>query len=190
MTSGISAEYGRFSGGVINAITKSGGNKFEGTLRADLSKPEWRDETPFEKERDVKREGDLTKIYSATLGGRIVADKLWFFVDGRSRKEQQPNSLPVTGVNVIDDITSERYEGKLTWAMTPGQSLQAAYINNDFKDSNNLQINPLEPDAITGSHLPNDGKVISYTGTLGNSLFSELRYSQKHFAFQRQHRSL
>ena len=31
LTSGISAEYGRFSGGVINAITKSGGNTFSGS---------------------------------------------------------------------------------------------------------------------------------------------------------------
>src|SRR5689334_21270397 len=36
LTSGISAEYGRFSGGVINAITKSGGNTFAGSLRVNL----------------------------------------------------------------------------------------------------------------------------------------------------------
>ncbi|HEU4522300.1 MAG TPA: TonB-dependent receptor, partial [Thermoanaerobaculia bacterium] len=32
MTTGISARYGRFQGGVINAVTKSGGNEFSGTL--------------------------------------------------------------------------------------------------------------------------------------------------------------
>jgi outer membrane receptor for ferrienterochelin and colicin len=37
LTSGISAEYGRFSGGVINVVTKSGGNQFDGSLRADLT---------------------------------------------------------------------------------------------------------------------------------------------------------
>ncbi len=31
LTSGISAEFGRFSGGVVNAITKSGGNVFSGS---------------------------------------------------------------------------------------------------------------------------------------------------------------
>src|SRR5450830_1907458 len=34
MTSGVSAEYGRFTGGVINTITKSGGNTFSGSARA------------------------------------------------------------------------------------------------------------------------------------------------------------
>ena len=35
-TSGISAEYGRFTGGVVNAVTKSGGNQFRGTLPHDV----------------------------------------------------------------------------------------------------------------------------------------------------------
>ncbi len=48
LTSGISAEYGRFSGGVVNAITKSGGNTFSGSLRDDLTNPSWSTETPFE----------------------------------------------------------------------------------------------------------------------------------------------
>ena len=32
LTSGISAEYGRFSGGVVNVITKSGSNTFSGAF--------------------------------------------------------------------------------------------------------------------------------------------------------------
>ena len=48
LTSGISAEYGRFSGGVINAITKSGGNTFSGSGRINFQNPSWTTETPFE----------------------------------------------------------------------------------------------------------------------------------------------
>ena len=32
-TAGVSAEYGRFSGGVVNVVTKSGGNQFTGSFR-------------------------------------------------------------------------------------------------------------------------------------------------------------
>ena len=39
LTSGISAEYGRFTGGVINAITKSGGNIFSGSGRINFLNP-------------------------------------------------------------------------------------------------------------------------------------------------------
>ena len=32
----ISAEYGRFAGGVVNMLTKSGGNEFHGSFRESL----------------------------------------------------------------------------------------------------------------------------------------------------------
>src|SRR6185295_1931047 len=49
LTSGISAEYGRFSGGVINAVTKRGGNKFSGSFRTNLRNPGWVDMTRLER---------------------------------------------------------------------------------------------------------------------------------------------
>ena len=50
LTSGISAEYGRFTGGVINMITKSGGNTFSGSFRSNFSNNAWT-------RRDAAREG-------------------------------------------------------------------------------------------------------------------------------------
>ena len=41
-TDGVSAEYGRFSGGVVNVITKSGGNQFSGSFRDSLYNDNWR----------------------------------------------------------------------------------------------------------------------------------------------------
>ena len=41
LTAGISAEYGRFTGGVVNAITKSGGNMFSGSGRVNFLNPAW-----------------------------------------------------------------------------------------------------------------------------------------------------
>ena len=55
LTSGISAEYGRFGGGVVNAITKSGGNKFSGSGRVNFLNPKWSTETPFEVRSNVTR---------------------------------------------------------------------------------------------------------------------------------------
>src|SRR4030095_11660687 len=45
ITSGVSAEFGRFGGGVINAITKRGGNAFSGTFRTDFTNPSSRAQT-------------------------------------------------------------------------------------------------------------------------------------------------
>jgi len=41
-TDGVSAEYGRFSGGVVNIITKSGTNRFAGSFRDSLADDDWR----------------------------------------------------------------------------------------------------------------------------------------------------
>ncbi len=41
-TAGVSAEYGRFSGGIANAITKSGGNTFSGSFRTSFANDNWR----------------------------------------------------------------------------------------------------------------------------------------------------
>jgi len=51
LTNGISAEYGRFSGGVVNLVTKSGSNRFSGSVRENLSNPAWITETPIERSR-------------------------------------------------------------------------------------------------------------------------------------------
>ena len=44
-TAGVSAEFGRFGGGVINVVTKSGGNTFSGTFRDTLNNDNWRSYT-------------------------------------------------------------------------------------------------------------------------------------------------
>src|SRR6266508_3355433 len=41
-TGAISAEYGRFGGGVVNMITKSGGNAMSGSFRTTLNNDGWR----------------------------------------------------------------------------------------------------------------------------------------------------
>jgi len=74
LTSGISAEYGRFGGGVVNAITKRGGNTFSGSFRTDFTNPSWRDETPLEDKNIAAGTGKprlekTDKTYQATLGG-------------------------------------------------------------------------------------------------------------------------
>ncbi len=184
LTSGISAEYGRFSGGVINAITKSGGNQFTGSFRVDFNKPEWRDETPFEKDRGLEREGDLAKIYSATLGGPIVRDRFWFFLAGRQDESSVSYTLPISGYAGTNAIEEPRYEIKLTGNLGSNHTLQASYLTYERKQSDERQVTPLEYSAVSNNSVrEQDGKVVSYNGVFTNSLFGEVRYSEKHFGF-------
>ncbi len=77
-TNNVSAEFGRFNGGVVNVATRSGSNGFHGSLfeffrnedlnarnyfaPADAGKPEYR-----------------RNLYGGTIGGPIVPDHLFFF---------------------------------------------------------------------------------------------------------------
>ncbi|MBM7118521.1 TonB-dependent receptor [Archangium primigenium] len=83
ITGGYMPEYGRSTGGVLNAVTKSGSNEFHGSVYGTV--------TPglFEGERQRvissnsvvggRNALNLLGDVGATLGGPILKDKLWFF---------------------------------------------------------------------------------------------------------------
>src|SRR5687767_10210540 len=54
MTAGISAEYGHFTGGVVSAITKSGGNDLDGSFRTNFSNESWTEPTEFTETQEDK----------------------------------------------------------------------------------------------------------------------------------------
>lgn len=184
LTSGISAEYGAFTGGVLNVITKSGGNEFSGSARVNFSKPEWRDETPFEDEQGVEREGDLAEFYEATFGGPIMRDHIWFFLAGRDVEDSRSETLAVSGDSYSFLEENTRYEVKLTGNIAANHSVQGSYIDNPVERNFEAQVAPLEIAALgVNSERENDGFVVSYSGVLTNNLFAEARYSEKAFAF-------
>lgn len=194
LTSGINAEYGHFTGGVLNIITKSGGNDFSGSVRGDFTKPEWRDETPFEKgfrgdgvprATPTKRTGDLGEVYSVTLGGPVLRDRIWFFGALRDQEDTSQPSLAVTGINVPRVTTNQRYELKLSGNLGSRHSLMASYTENPVDATHEIQVAPIEMAAIgLNSSRINDGSVVNYTGVLTTALFAEARYSEKIFGFR------
>ena len=76
-----------FIGGGVNAITKSGTNTFKGSAymfhRNENMRGDAVDHTQIGKARDKMR----VTTYGATLGGPILKDKLFFFVNGEMTKE-------------------------------------------------------------------------------------------------------
>src|SRR6185436_17593297 len=122
-TSGISAEYGRFGGGVVNVVTKSGGNIFSGSFRDTLNNDKWRTLTPFEDTAiandPAHRELRIAKVvpdYSYTFSGPVVKDQLWFFNAGRFQSQESGRTLLATNIPYTLTDSSQRYEGKLTYS--------------------------------------------------------------------------
>ncbi len=182
VTSGVSAEYGRFGGGVVNVVTKSGGNEFSGSFRVSLTNDAWSAPTPLTTDQIDK----TNKVYEATFGGYILKDRLWFFTAGRSRELSGSAQLEVYNTPFPTNDEEDRYEIKLTGSITPQHRLSAWYIDvsrdqtNDFFDP----IPPADFDNIDPSRsLPLKGKSLTYTGVLSENFFVEALWSKRDFSF-------
>jgi outer membrane receptor protein involved in Fe transport len=83
ITGGYMPEYGRSTGGVINAVTKSGSNEFHGTVFGNVTPGLLEGQRTLVQNSSsvVSGRNALTALgdFGATVGGPILKDKLWFF---------------------------------------------------------------------------------------------------------------
>lgn len=186
LTSGISAEYGRFSGGVVNAVTKSGGNSFSGSYRLNLTNPAWIAETPFEESSGVSHESTLNDTHEATFGGPIMKDRLWFFSAGRLAKLTVPETLPESGIGITQVDDNKRGEIKLTATVHANQTIQGGYLNNSrsVTNSSGLFDYIIDPHSLVTPKTPNNYYFTNYRGVLRSNLLAEAQYSQRKFRFE------
>jgi hypothetical protein len=99
LTGNYSAEYGRTSGGVINAITKSGTNQFHGTAYWFLR----------DSKLDARNYFDPAQIppfhrnqFGASGGAPIRKNKTFIFADYEGvRQDKSISSIPVAGITLL-----------------------------------------------------------------------------------------
>jgi len=197
MTGAISAEYGRFGGGVATSITKFGGNAFSGSFRTTFDNDKWRALTPVETlagpdgtiPRDP-RVSQLIPTYEATLGGPILKDRLWFFGTGRYNNLQQTNStasVPGTGlaggIPYLFEDKETRGEGKLTYSLNPNHTVKGTYIHISRDQKNNQFGTNLDLASLNPRSLPQNLVSFNYTGVLSPKFFVEAQYSLRQFSF-------
>lgn len=100
---------GGFTGGSIDAVTKSGTNDFKGSAYVYYNDRNFYGTTPG---RVIavreKLPAQSTQIYGATLGGAIVRDKLFFFVNGEFSLERYPSSYHPGNGGAISVAEAER----------------------------------------------------------------------------------
>ncbi|HEX6973793.1 MAG TPA: hypothetical protein VF147_05290, partial [Vicinamibacterales bacterium] len=184
LTSGLSAEYGRFSGGVVNVITRSGSNRYGGGLRVNLSNPSWSAETPYEKARNTTRASKLSPVYQATMGGPVMRDRLWFFGGVRVERTTTQSSFAQTGIPYTSENNNTRYEAKLTGTLSPGHTLQGTYIDNQTDLRQPSLGQSIDPATFTTPSTPNHLVALTWRGVLGARTFATAQYSQKYWELQ------
>jgi hypothetical protein len=176
-TSGVSAEYGRFTGGVVNVLTKSGGNQFSGSLRINYENNDWESKTPLSNDRI----DDISHEDSATLGGYLWKDHVWFFGARRERAESTTDQLAVTNITYPTTDDEERTEGKLTLSATPSHSVVGSYIEIARERANSNFVRELDLQSLTNRTDPQELKSGNYTGILSANFFVEAQHSERDF---------
>ena len=81
-----------FTGGAINAVTKSGTNQFHGSAYGYYNNQNFygRHNQALQKTDKMTKQYDET--FGATIGGPIIKDKLFFFASAEYKKNSYPNS--------------------------------------------------------------------------------------------------
>ena len=87
LTAPFDVEYNGFTGGTINAVTKSGTNEFHGSVGYYFTDDSLRGDKNKDDDFDFTFE---EKTFVATLGGPIIEDKLFFFVAYDKYEETAP----------------------------------------------------------------------------------------------------
>lgn len=135
-TGGYEAEYGRATGGIINVITKSGGNDLTGDVFA------YHDDDSLQTNSKAivggTPSGFVRQDFGADLGGPIVRDRLWFFAALDQVRNRQSNALPEgPSAGLIVDSRSRRNlaSGKLTWSLSSNHTFTGTLLQDPRADT-------------------------------------------------------
>ena len=192
MTNSYPAEFGTASGGIINAITRSGSNQFSGRaygfFRDDSldaapfggtfdanGKPEYLDQAP---PLSQKRLGGF-------LSGPVVKDKLFFFAGYEYFKRDSSEILAITdywrnrgekGVLPVEGKDNP-FMLKLDWNANGKNHVSLRYDRTDRLDTNQSQVSgSLDTEEVRYTFGGPIWNIVgSWTSTLSNTKFNEVR---------------
>jgi len=144
--SGYEAQYGGSTGGVINIITRSGGNQYHGeaifylessALTGENRPNIWLNPYDPTEAGYVTYPKDAHSVYEVglNLGGYLIKDRLWFFGSYIPRSETTQRTgvfvdLPTSTAKYLESQRAERASFKLTY-----QPLSRLRMNLSFNDN-------------------------------------------------------
>jgi hypothetical protein len=198
-TGGYQAEYGRNTGGVINVITKSGGNEFHGDVFGYYNNQDMRSDVETNQTPDYSEGGfaefdttdtDLERFeYGIGLGGYFLKDRIWFYGaynDVKLERMFTPNAGSQAGRDYPLNTDQTLWSGKLTFNIFTGTTLVATAFA-DPQEIDGAQRVPTSPDDSAFFALREVGGT-DYAGRL-NQLFGSfgiltLQYARHEDSFE------
>src|SRR5438309_3584394 len=157
VTNSFAPEFGRSSGGVVNVVTKGGGNELRANVFGFLRHKSFQARNPF---APINKPPFTRAQYGATLGGPLVKDRTFIFAAFEQRQRHESGFFTS---NVSQGLT-----GSVTLPpLAPGfpsqtlrnvTSAQAAYINGLLANS------ATAPLGIAYAYLASGGGSTALTG--------------------------
>lgn len=122
LTNNVNAEYGNYSGGIVNVVTKSGGNKVHGSAFEFLRNTDLDARNFFSPQRSFYRQNQ----FGGTVGGAIKKDKIFYFADYQGTRTAQGID---TGLIAVP-TRAERSGNFMDAASTLTGSVSGPYLAN------------------------------------------------------------
>ncbi|MES3090950.1 carboxypeptidase regulatory-like domain-containing protein [Sphingomonas aerolata] len=133
-TGGFQAEFGRATGGVVNATTKRGSNEFHGSVLFNWEPNDLASTAPNTYLAD--NDGDVNSRTETVfqLSGPIIKDRLFFyglyqFRDVKTENGALGNVNPANNRSTLQRSNSPFYGGKIDAIITDGHRLEGTYFN-------------------------------------------------------------
>ena len=97
-----------FTGGAINAVTKSGTNTIKGSAYSYFNNQDFIGVTPGKGiENRIRYQDQTSQVYGLTLGAPIIKDKLFVFVSAEYDRQSTPNIYTPLNGSYGDAFTAE-----------------------------------------------------------------------------------
>lgn len=187
LTQNYKAEYEKAAAAVITAVTKSGGNDFNGDVFYLYQDKDFVTQDDFSKERGEEKPDYERNQMGFTLGGPIVRDKLHFFLSYENNEQdrisnifrggsfgaapanvQQRLSQYQTG-SLTSPFESDLYFGKLSWQPAAGQTLYTTFHKRDEQEVRGFG-GQRTLDGAESFEVGTDAFVAKHTWVIGNVL--------------------
>jgi hypothetical protein len=176
---GAPAEYGAFSGAIVNSITRSGGNRYSGLFDTYFTKSGLASDNRSATVKTANPTLEPSKIkdyldWTAQLGGPILKDKLFFFL---SFQRYHQTSDPDGPRKNYDDL-QHRGNFKLTWQPTPDDNVMAYLEADDYNIRGRIGFDStIESDAQTVTEdAPEFIWNVQWRHLFGQKTFLEAKY--------------
>jgi hypothetical protein len=137
-TGGYEAEFGRSTGGIINVITKSGGNELHGDIFGYLDNDSLQSSAE-DVVSSTTTAGFSREDYGIGIGGYLKKDKLWFFAAYDKVSNSLDSTLPPGGPHAGEVVNSKSDRdlaaAKLTFKLSDSQSLIGTFFQDPRDDT-------------------------------------------------------